>query len=216
MVDVNDLKSILLDKFPIRSIIVQKSFPNTLSIIVDEKISTIIYDNGSKYSYLGLEGNIVEIVQNVSPTEWYEKLEIVTSTLADGTERKEEKIIERKHVPAVIDVVRDLGNYPIVYDRRGRVAELNAKVLQEKTVHGVIDWFNLIEKKTEIPFQYVVIAGEVGEATIISQNEAELRVNLHERVNEQFDELQLVLRDKVDLSGVSYIDLRYQGRVYWR
>lgn len=214
--DVNEIKDILQEKFPINSIVVKKSFPQTLSIVLEEKISTIIYDNGEKYSYIGLDGNIVELIGNVDENEWEETLEITTTTLADGSIRREEKVIERVHKPNIDNIISQFGDYPILYDARSDKTEINKKIIDPIIVDNVIRWFNFISKKTDIPFGYVLLINQVGDGVIRTREGWEIKIKLTEKFQEQIDELNLLLEEKVSRPNINYIDLRYPGRVYWQ
>jgi len=216
LADVDEIKNILKEKYPLQTIIVKKTFPQTIFIVLEEKLSTIIYDNGQKYGYLGLDGNIVEIVGNVMDDEWEQTFKITTTTLADGTIRSEEELIKKEHRPAIDRVMAEFGDYPIVYDTRGKIIEANQPALKSEIVLGAINWFNHLNKRTNIPFGYIVIENELGEGTIITREDWNLRVDLSGRFEEQIDELDILLNKKINRLGLNYIDLRYPGRIYWK
>lgn len=215
--DIDEIRDILKDKYPIESITLKKSFPNELLIILEEKISTIIYDDGNKYSYLGLDGNIVETLGRVDENEWIENIEITTTTLADGTIRQEKKVIERLHKPNINNILSKFGNYPIVYDSRNTSStESISPLIKPEIVSGIINWFNFLNKKTEIPFGFITIEDGMGHGLISTREGWNLLVSLSGRFNEQVDELNLLLKEKIDRKNLNYIDLRYPDKVYWK
>lgn len=217
LTNVDDIRSMLMEKYPLQSLRVAKIFPQTIILALAERISTIIYDNGRQYSYIGLEGKILEVAQAVSADEWQESAPIVTTTLAGSASQVvTREVLDRKHEPALERVITTLGNYPIVYDTRGQSSEIGQSVLTTATVGGVIEWFNFIEKRTNIPFGYFLITNEAGEGIIKTREGWELRVQLTKDRQRQFDELNLVLREKVNRRDLNYIDLRYPGRIYWK
>ncbi len=215
-VDTGELRDILLEKFPIHSIIVQKTFPHTLSIVLEEKISTLIYDNGKQYSYVGLDGHIVEVIRNVGEDEWTRETEITTSTLADGTIRTEEHIISETHVPPVRIVLSEMGDYPIVYDKRQKASALNEVVLKDRTVEETIAWFHFLNKEVGAPFRHMELENELGDAVIFTQEGWYIKVKLDRDKSIQFQALQAVLEERGGREGLGYVDLRYGDRVYWR
>lgn len=215
-INLDEVRDILKEKFPIESIIVKKTFPNIINISIEEKISTIIYDNGQNYSYIGTDGKVVEILRKVGDDEWNEKTKVTTSTNEAGEIETHTEVIERTHTPPVRDIVGEMGDYPIIFDKRAKTAEINTQVLDSITVFGIIDWFNLINKRTDIPFGYMIIENEIGDGTIKTREGWEIRVKLSEDVEKQFTELQYILKEKVDRSNLNYIDLRYLGKVYWQ
>lgn len=216
MADIEELAAISQDRFPLESISIKKFFPNTLNIQLEEKISTLIYDNGETYSYLDLNGKIVEILRKVGDNEWREISRIATSTQPAGEETPENKITEKIHQPALNAIISELGDYPLVYDKRGLKAAVNDQVLRAPTIQGLIAWFNLINKRTDIPFGYIIIDNELGEAEIITREGWFLLVRIAENQETQFAELQYLLREKIQRPGLNYIDLRFPGRVYWQ
>jgi len=215
-VDVNEINELIKGRFPIDLIVVKKSFPQTLDIIVEEKVSTIIYDNGKEYSYLGAGGNIVEILRQVGEDEWKITKEITTTTLADGTIKTEEKIISKTHQPPIKSIILQMGNYPIVYDKRALEGQINTPALQPETAKGIFYWFSIIEKRTNVPIGYFVISDELGNANIKTLEGWEIRVNLKSRVEGQFNELEYLLKEKITRPNLNYIDLRYPERMYWQ
>lgn len=216
IIDTDEVHDIILSRFPVESVIVEKIFPGKLRITVQEKISTIIYDNGKQYSYLGLDGNIVEILRNVGDDEWVETKEIVTSTLEDGTEISTENILERRHTPPIKKLILEMGDYPIVYDTRDKEGTINTVMLKEDIVKGIIEWFNLIQIRTDIPFGYIVLEDELGNADIKTGEGWRIKINLLERINDQFEDLQFILKEEVTKPNLNYIDLRYKDRAYWQ
>ena len=56
-----------------------------------------------------------------------------------------------------------------------------------------------------------------GEGEIITGAGWRLKVKLTENVDLQFVELQhLLVKEKINLNSLNYIDLRYLGKVYWQ
>ena len=203
--DLSEMKSILAEKFPLESITITKKFPNTLMVSVEEKISTIIYDNGAEYSYLDTDGNIVEILRKIGDDEWQEKSAATSSTPAI-----------RVHIPKSKQIKKEIGDYPIVYDERGLTAGMNTNVLDKETVAGIIQWFNFLNKQAKIPPNYFIISDGLGEGVIKTGEGWYIKANFEKNIDSQFSELQYVLKQKINRKNVNYIDLRYPGKVYWQ
>ncbi|MFA4830711.1 MAG: FtsQ-type POTRA domain-containing protein [Patescibacteria group bacterium] len=216
LADVSGVRDMILSRFPVETAIVQKVFPKRLNVAVQEKISTIIYDNGKQYSYLGAEGKIVEIIRNVGEDEWVVNKQNVTTTLADGTIKISEEEIGRYHLPPVKDIISEMGDYPIVYDARAKEGAVNDAMLRPETARGIIEWFNLIDKRTDILIGYILLENELGDALIKTEEGWEMLIKLNWRIEEQFEDLQYVLREKATRTNLNYIDLRYKDRVYWQ
>lgn len=215
LVNLDDVRDTLKEKFPIESITIKKEFPNTLNILLEEKISNIIYDNGKSYSFIGVDGAVMQILRQVGNDEWQEKTKITTSTNEKGETVEKIEIIERKHLPPIESIFEDLGNYPIVFDMREKDVSINSTALSPETVQGIIQWFNLLNKRTNIPFGYIIIENELGDGVIKTREGWELRVKLTKEIDKQFSELQYIL-EKTKRPNINYIDLRYLGKVYWQ
>lgn len=218
LADLKQMDEILKERFPLAVIITRKVFPDTLNIQVEEKISTVIYDNGKKYHYLDTEGKIVEILRQVGEDEWQEIKKMATSTDATGKEISEIKVVERTHRPPVKKIIEEIGDYPIIYDQRGLDGEINDIVLSPEIIHGVISYFNFINKHTNIPFGYVLMDNDLGEGSILTLEGWQLKVSfVRDDLEKQFAELQYLLQSKkINRQTLNYIDLRFPGKVFWQ
>lgn len=200
-VDVDEIKEILQEKFPLQSITVQKTFPQELKIALEEKLSTIIYDNGRQYSYLGLDGQVVEVAQNVTPSEWIE-------SAATGT--------ERQHIPAAERISTELGRYPLLYDTREKTAAVNETVLPAPSVAEIIAWWQFFTKQITVPIAYFTLDDESGVVRVITREGWKALINLTAEREAQMAALRFVLKEKIsDRRALKSIDLRFPGRVYW-
>lgn len=213
--NIKELQSVITSKYPIERSVIEKKFPSTLSIVVEEKITNLIYDNGKQYGYVDLEGNVVEILRNVSDNDWVEQTETVTSTDAEGNEIQETKVISRTHKPNTNNVQTDLGLYPILYDTRAKELMLNEQTLEPDTVQAVVAWHNNISKQSDIPIAYFQVGDAPGEITIFTKEGWSIKGKT-ENVEAQITELLLVLQSKIERPNLQYIDVRFLGRVYWK
>ena len=209
MADVDELHDVLMKKYSLSSVRIVKSFPHELAVDVQEKISTVIYDNGSTYSFIDPKGNVVEVRQQVTPIEW-KGATVASSTvdlLGNGAVT---------HTPAVRRIKEELGDYPIIYDTRHKKVDADSQVVEEKTVSGIIEWFEFFYKQTNVPFGYIEISDERGEGVIKTGDGWEARVNLIENLDGQTELLSHLLNEQTNRSQLSYVDLRYAGKVYWK
>ncbi len=217
LVDVHEITDILTTRFPLSSVTVSKQFPHGLTVELKEKISTVIYDNGKEYSYLGLDGNIVEIVRKVGEDEWVYTTKTVTSTYEHGKEFSEQKKESGVHTPPLKAIRAELGDYPLVYDLIGKEGKINDDVLRPEFVAGVITWFDSLRTNTDIPFGYIIMEDGLGNALIKTQEHWDIKIKLGNDVPEQMEQLQTALKSTdINRKQLQYIDLRYPGRVYWQ
>lgn len=217
LADVSDIRDILLQRFPVKTLKVSKIFPNKIIIDIEEKISNVIYDNGEIYSYLDLEGKLVEKIRKVGDYEWEIKKETVTSTNEKGEEFQEEKIIERLHHPDIDIIIKELGELPIIYDKRLKTGEINDSMLENKTIKGIILWYDLLTKNSNIPLRYFILENDLGDVEIKTAEGWNILAKTDIGVEKQFSEMLLVLKEKKNLRpNFNYIDLRYPDRIYWQ
>ncbi len=209
--DLDEIRDILKTKFPINSIVVSKSFPNKIEVIIEEKISTIIFDNGKQYVYLDLKGNVVEILKNVSEYEWLETTETVTSTNSYGELIVETKIIERKHLPDTKNIILELGDYPIVFDQDVGKLEINSNVVDKSYILAIVDWFNYFNQLNDNWIKYFEITNSIGDTLIHTNSGLVIKCRLSGDHSKQIAELKAVLENK---KQINYIDLRYPDRIY--
>lgn len=216
MVNVDEVRDIIKSRFPVAAVEVRKTFPNNITIAVEEKISTIIYDNGKQYSYIGLDGKIVEIVRAVGSDEWDHQTRMVTTTSAEGVVQAKEEVVSSRHAVRPQVIKKEMGDYPIVYDTRQKDGGVNDAALEPETVQGIVTWYQYVSSYAHVPFGYVVIDNELGDAVIYTEEGWELRVRLREDIDKQFEACKLVLDKQASRKGLKYIDIRYPGRVYWQ
>lgn len=214
--DEKELEDILLVRFPFQTVSIEALFPKTLRITVEEKISTLIYDNGKEYTYVGPDGRVIEPLRHVRDDEWLIETKKVTSTDEFGVEIAREEIIREEHRPAIASLRHEFGRYPIVYDTRKKDTQPQDAVLKEETPDQIFEWFQFLERRSDISFQYMIIDSEIGDAVIKTGEGWDLKILLDKPIERQITELEFALRESIDGKPVHYIDLRYPGRVYWQ
>lgn len=204
-----ETKKILKEKFPIKEISIEKELPDTINIAVQEQINTIIYDNGNKYAYIGLDGNVIEIIRKVGKDEW--------SNISTSTTSSDKSRIKRKHIPSTISLKEEYGNYPIIYDKRDKVIKPNNKVMKTSTVKGVLKWYRKLKNNQKINYKYFLVASPLKNFIIYTSNNWEIKANINNRVEDQFQKVRYLLNNKLDSrKPKEYIDVRYKDRIFWK
>lgn len=231
LVNTQEVEDILAQRYPLATVIVKKEFPNTLSVLVEEKLSTLIYDNAVQYGYVGLDGKLVELLRLVGEDEWVVQTELVTTTkmvtttndvgekVLQAQEIQEEKEISRTHVLPMSRIIDEMGDFPLVYDTRQKeIGDINNQVLKPERIAGLVAWYRVLNSRTDIPVSYFIIHDELGNGVVRTKEGWELRVVLDEAiVDEQFARLELALREEdINRPHIQYIDLRFDGRLIVR
>ncbi len=211
LVNVGEVRDILEQKFALASVSVQKTFPHSLTITISEKTSTIIYDNGARYSYVGLDGRIVELLRPVADREW--KILPGVSTASSTTTT----LPLRVHLPPVDDIEKQFGKYPIVFDTRGIDIAVNTVVLSTSTVAGILRWFGALQDaRLGVPFSYISIANDLGDAEFETTAGWRIKGRLMGDIDEQVRAVETVLHDPTRQGPLQYIDVRFPGKIYWQ
>ena len=216
--NVNEIKDVLKERYPIEKIIVKKSFPNKLSIIIQEKISTIIYDNGLEYSYVDLDGKIVEIMRKISDYEWKDITQKVVTTTITGESITTTIVVGKLHEPDIATIKKDLGNYPIIYDKNNiQEVNINENVLDKAEVIILINWFKQLDNNEKIPLKYFIFEDNKQDLTIKTYKGFYIKTRFDREVTAQINKLNSLYKEKIDNNiFLNYIDLRYPDRIYWK
>lgn len=215
--NTEDVCNILKERFPIEKIIVQKKFPDKLSVIIEEKISTVIYDSGEYYSYIDLTGKVVEVIRKVGDDEWSIVTQVTTSTNEMGEIETHEEIIEKNHNPDIKSAMAQMGNYPIVYYKKEGELQINDQIFSDFEIKTIIEWFNLLTKATDIPLKYFIVEDVHKELNIKTYEGWFIKSRLGFSAQTQTEKLLSVLREgEINRAQLQYIDLRYPDRIYWR
>ena len=216
MVDKTELEVILSEKFPIAEITIEKTFPDLLNVSVKEEISSVIYDDTRTYSFIGLDGTVVETIRSVGDDEWFSvgvvgDLSTPTSTTAEAVEKKEHRI-------DAIKIHKEMGKYPIIYDefaqhsqeggRAGRVV-----VISPEHVANMIRWFKKLPSDVGLSVAYFRLDKSRRNVEIVTNEGLVVLVWLGSEFERQLESLRLS-QEHGFTEDVSYVDIRHQGRVF--
>ncbi len=213
--NTEDIKEVLKGRFPIDQISIEMHFPHDLHVSLTEKLSTVVYDNGSVYGLVGLDGSVIELIRAVENREWKDVTEKVVTTTLDGTTSTIDVVLEKVHIPDVLGIRTETGEYPIVYDKRQHTTDEGLIVMIPAEVQLIIDWYNEI-KTTPVVVSLITI--EDDSDFFITTAEGWVIKTRFTRKNalDQVRELKLALEKIENTSRLSYIDLRYENRIYWK
>jgi len=213
-IDVDEIDTILKEKFPITAVHIEKNFPSSLSVNIAERLSTIIYDNADSYYLVGLNGNIIEPLRRVAESEWIVESDTTTSTNELGEEIEEIIEISRVHVPDIHELTTDVGAYPIIFDQLSKgEAEVNDHVLEAEHVANIVRIYQSLDTLF-IPTYFLLQSQEL--MIVHTKEGTDLYVDITEYIEPQLNRLHIVLKEIGSGYRAQYIDVRYAGRVYWQ
>jgi cell division septal protein FtsQ len=210
--DAEDMGAVLQERYVLEYISIIEHFPSSIDIAIQEKISTIIYDNGETYSYMGIDGKIVEEIRIVDPDEWFVEYGAATTTLSDGSVTTTEQITRTWHVPASQKVHIEMGDFPIVYDQTYNVDEDNQ--LSKEAVTVLLEMHNTLRAQYNINTTYIRIPDNVS-ATYLTDSGGAIFISLDGSTADYIQTLEQ-LAYSVDIAAAKEVDLRFGERVYVR
>ncbi len=216
-VGISEMSVILSERFPLENVQITKEFPNKLTVILEERLSTVIYDDGETYYFVGLTGRIVEPIRKVTDAEWKVEFEVVTSTNELGEAVEEKREVSRYHIPDVQGIRQDVGDYPIIFTERkedASIATTNDEVVQEQYIRAIIEWYNHLKSEPTMQPRYTNIQSPYD--TIFYTSGPQLHITLLGESAPQMLRLDAIRQEVKDISSLQYIDARFAGKVYWK
>ncbi|MBU0545999.1 hypothetical protein KKA13_01965, partial [Patescibacteria group bacterium] len=127
LVNAKDAQQKLMSEFSLNSVEIKKIFPVEMRIDLEEKISTIIYDNGNKYYLLDTKGDVIKYLaatelpeKNLSNSSSDNIVATPTSTPVSDDNTSSTLLLDDKktHIPEYRKLRKDYGQFPILYDMR--------------------------------------------------------------------------------------------------
>jgi len=219
--------AVLSQHYSLSSVNVTKIFPNQLNIYLEEKISTVIYDNGKEYVMLDQEGGIIKYLTKVEDDEIISRnVELNASTtplatssnfnsiaLDSATASSSPPVIELVHIPNYKKIKSEFGSYPIIYDTLSVSNPSSTIVLPPEVIAGVINFYTQIEKQGIGQIKYIIKSNLLAGMLAKTDKKWDIYFKPTQSISEQINNLKLILREN---KPTAYIDLRYGGRVYWK
>lgn len=217
LIDTTEIADILTQRFPFYSVKLVKQFPSQLDIQVMEKNPVLIFDNGQEYSYIDPSGQVIKVLEKVGDSEWKFKTGAVAATSTPGATTTLE-IINRWHEPAAKRIATTYGLYPILYQVGGATTTPNSQAVTFEIVTNVRAWQERLDNSLGQPGAlFFVQDNERGEGSIRTRAGWILKVRLLDDVEIQAQRLELVLRTlEAQKIKPNYIDVRFEGKVFWQ
>ncbi len=212
---IEDISEVLRGRFPIDKITIEKHFPHEIHISITEKISTVIYDNGSVYGFTGLDGSVVELIRAVENYEWKDITEKISTTTVDGVTTTIDTVVGREHTPDRKKIHEQVGEYPIVYDKREHQTDKGVTVLKPEEAILIIGWYNEL-KNTDFGVELFIIENDTDFYIDTKEGWTIKTRFMRNNPAEQMREIKLALQKVENRRSISYIDIRYQNRIYWK
>lgn len=231
LVSKKNIADFLQNKYALNNINVEKIFPNTLQITVEEKVTSVIYDNGYAYYLMGGDGTIIKHLRDVHATELFYPTTTTRVSLATTTSSTSLKIATNKtstsstqptfsdrfatasHIPAYGEMLMEYGRYPLLYDLRHEPAQENTTIVSSASIKGLLSFYNALEQGRTVNVTYNTMNEADGGVTIYTSQPWKILIQPTNDIGAQINNLNIILKSN---HPTEYIDLRFGDRVYWK
>lgn len=209
-VSEDEVEVLLMEKFPLESVQVRKSFPNTLHIEIVEKISKIFHSDGKRLQFVDTQGATIESLREVFEYEWVSIPVAIASTTRGTTTSTESIVMERQFSPDVSSSYENFGRFPYIYTALDH--EVSPEMVDNATV-----WYRVFSSITELEYHYQHADAGIAYTTIYTQSGPRVLLPLDQN-NQLLEEalINFVAQEGERLQNYEYIDLRYVPAVYWK
>jgi hypothetical protein len=226
LVRASAIKTDLLNKYSLNSAEVVKIFPGKIHITIQEKNTSIVYDNGKTYSLLDKNGSVIKILFEYAPAPAVVSTSTapiaVASAAPEGisaaTSTTSTPLLpDNGHKPDWRKLSKDsTAGLPILYDRRGlEIWEKKTDIIPADIIQAVIDWQTALEQETIGESRYFEINNP--SAGVIAHLDRPWLIFFQPRnpLAEQITNLKVILNSRT-ANPAEYIDLRFGDRVFWK
>lgn len=228
LTNTSQIEEELNKKYSLNSVIVKKIFPHELRIDLEEKISTIIYDNGLEYYLLDNDGGALKYLAKAGNPETFITTTTIgatttaaitnilgpTSSIASSTAPRAQKEEIKTHIPEYRKIKKNFGAYPIIYDTRNiSTSERQKNIVTKKFIDNVLAFLEILQKEGIAIPRYMTMEHPLAGVMIYTDQPWYIYFQPSDNLNAQIVNLKAILKDnKVN----EYIDLRFGDRVYWK
>ncbi len=215
-------------KFAVSSIVVTKVFPNELHIEMQEKISSLIYENGGQYFLLDQNGTIIkflgeETAAGFSTSTANDPLvhnaplgEVPVETPTTTPSAVPDLIVATppRQPPNYLKIRNLFGNLPLLMDASFVSSTDNeSTIVSPRAIKAALDFEEMLEKRDITTVKYFKLQPASGGLVVYTSQPWVIYFQPNDDLEAQFSNLKMVLESN---RPTQYIDLRYGERVYWK
>ncbi|MAF13309.1 MAG: hypothetical protein CMI53_00240 [Parcubacteria group bacterium] len=188
------LKNLLEDSLSFDNVSINKNYPDSLEIVIAEKIANLVWVSSDKRYFIGLDGVV----------------------LKEATEN--DLIIQPgEGETTLIRPESSSGKYPIIHHHLNKEVVIGQNVLSAKQVEFIVELTNEIKDRANFKILNYITNDHPQEIILITETGWEARFRLDRSANEQTTLLLNILREKVkNPSELEYIDLRFGEKVFFK
>jgi len=215
LINSEKIINLIENNFTVSDVKIEKKFPNNLIINIEEKISSVIYDNSQNYYLLDQTGDIVKNLKNVGANEFISSTQLVTittTTLAANTLRTTASTTLQTHLPDYQTIKKEFGDLPLIYDGRNST-NTEGHWLSTNLINSVIEFYTQIKKQNLI-IKYFYLDSPLGGVRAYINGPWDVYFTPDPNtITTQLNNLKTFIQNN---KPIEYIDLRYGERIYWK
>ena len=204
------------DNFAIEKVAVEKIFPDSIKVIVEEKTTGIIYDNGKDYFLLGESGSLIKKIKSIPENEFFTEdlSNVLTSAIsASSTTSTTSTSVQtiRIHKPNFDSVKKEVGSLPLIYDHRP--GKENAENLEPEIVYSILKWHKLFSESSIGEPKYFILDNLYAGLKVEIGEMWHIKIGIHGNYENSIRNLEIIIKDQ---TPNEYVDLRYGERAVWK
>lgn len=218
-------------KYAVNKVEIKKIFSHEIEINIEEKITSIIYDNGQDYYLLDSEGTVVKTIEidreplsnnpifNETGSAFSSTTSPDTATSTASlqiTVTSTQNSTTDAHKPAYIKFSGEYYGMPIFYDARHlNVHDKQVRVLSGELIQSIIGWKQALKDNGVGDVNYFTSNNPTAGITAVLSRPWSIMIQPTNDMQEQIQNLKTILANP-EVKPTEYIDLRFKERVFWK
>ncbi len=223
-INIGKITADLYKNFAFETVGVTKTFPNQLNIVIKEKISSVIYDNGKQYFLLDSGGMAIKYLKDVEPYELTattltsSSLDLLNFNASSTTTITTTTAVlitsTTEHTPDYKKINQLFGTYPVIYDRRNLDIQIKQEnILPAEHIAAVIAWYKALSEQGIGTPKFFTLDNLNSGIIIDTSNAWDIIFQPKDNTEVQINTLKEILHT---IKPQQYVDLRFGEKVYWK
>lgn len=201
------------EKYILDDLNINKDLPDSLKVMIKEKISLLIWVSNNRYYNLDSSGIAISEILNLNKSKSTKK-----KTTEEAAPEPEFFDIKSLNTGQMIDN-QEIGSFPLVFDETNKEVILGKSVINSEMISIIMNLNKKVPEKISISINFFKIP-ESGsrEVKAVTAEGWEIYFDTSKDIEMQLNNLKLTLDEKIknNRQGLHYIDLRFGNRVYYQ